>query len=116
LTANNKSWTAKLEPTAADYILFFGFRSVGKIGGDLEFCLKLPMAGDFKDKNKITIPDDPVVLRGYAQYSVEPEILEKMKEVMNAINNHDSSNLVEYLPEHIRMGYTFEHNQDQEPD
>jgi hypothetical protein len=103
LTANNKFWTAKLEPSAADYILFFGFRSVGKVWGDLEFCLELPMKGYFKNKNKINISDDPIVLEAYgSKYSVEPQILSKMKEVMNTINNHDGSKLVEYLPAHIR--------------
>ena len=111
LTEGNKSWTAKLEPTAAEYILFFGFRSVNKRWGDLEFCLRLPMEGDFKDRKKITIPDDTIVLQGYARYSVEPEIFKKMKDVIDAINNHDSRKLVEYLPERIREKYTFELNQ-----
>jgi hypothetical protein len=85
LTEGNKSWTAKLEPTAAEYILFFGFRSVNKRWGDLEFCLRLPMAGDFKDRNKITIPDDRIVLREYAQYSVDSQTLDKMKDVMTPL-------------------------------
>ena len=110
LTDGNRYWTAKLEPTAAEYILFFGFRSVNKRWGDLEFCLRLPMKEDFKDRNKITIPDDTIVLQGYARYSVDSQTLEKMKDVINAINNHDSKRLEEYLPERIRERYTFEHN------
>lgn len=95
LSKTDRSWTFKFGRSKAEHILFFGFRDPAK--PILEFCLDLPRE-KFRDRKGITIQDDGYHLKGYSEFWIDQDNLQKMRDLMSAIENQDESKVEELLP------------------
>ena len=95
LTPSSRSWVCNFGNTDADFILFFGFRD--RENPSLEFCLAVPLE-QFRDRTRITIIDDGYHIKGYKEFWVNDDKFARMQEVMDAIQNQDSSILERYQP------------------
>ena len=95
LSKTERSWTFGFGKSKADSFLFFGFRDPVK--PTLEFCLDLPRE-KFRDSKGITIQDDGYHLKGYSEFWIDQESLQKMRDLMSAIENRDGSKVEELLP------------------
>jgi hypothetical protein len=96
LTKDGRSWSCAFGRSTADSFLFFGFRDLTKL--NLEFCLDIP-ADKFRNLNRITINDDGGYhLKGYNEFSIDLEKLQKMQDVMAAIESKDIEKIKEHFP------------------
>lgn len=95
LSKNDRSWTFRFGKSKADSILFFAFKDLKK--PTLEFCLDLPRE-KFRDRRGITIQDDGYHLKGYSEFWIDQESLQKMRDFMAAVENRDGSKVEELLP------------------
>jgi hypothetical protein len=96
LARDSKAWKCSFGRSIADSIMFFGFRDLAN--PTFEFCLDFPRE-KFRNRTHITINDDGYSIEGYSlHFAIDPEKLQKMLEVIAAIDDKDESRMIEFFP------------------